>query len=975
MTVIANSTFLDAFGDKEATAQQFAALTSSSSLAIAQSVLGQLYAENGVPASVSVAPNADMITVGLVLNRANDPTTLLESSWAVREAGLANQSAVFATYGALPTTFGATLAATEAAIGPGGAASFQAASDAGYISSAADRTIWLTLNATQFSNLFGTQLLEVNAPGLGYTQLAWGGDLNLAPAIAANVGGLWFENGAAISNPAVLNLHGVTLAAGPLGIGNSSTSPVSATPAAIAANYNFPLGNGGATGPIALVETDVPSQAALFTALNQYRVALGLSPMSPAQFQVLSGSNDPGTPNGEITLDVSVLASAAPNSTQLLYSFGDGSPYNAYQQAFFDFTHNPAVVSSSYGSGGQPTADSPFQWAFQQLFVDAALRNISVMIAAGDQGSSGAIANGVANAFNSQSPLWALAVGGTSIANLHSALADPTLSNLVGLALQDDPATVFSLVASGLTTLPTHLVNAASPAPAAVLTSLFESVWESLVLQPSSHGLSAPFGANETGSGGVATSLPVPFYQSEFGLDPTGSTGSGRGVPDVSALSFGDTFYAALNPGHVTNPSTGLFANSGGTSAATPLWAALTSEFNVVFHDQGLPNLGFYNDLLYTAAAVAPGSFNDTLLGNNINSFFQSLSPTGYFDPATGTYMVPTGDGFSAAPGFDLASGLGTPNGMLLARALTDIAHSQMFFESVPDMVNSNGHGGWTSGADQTLLFETMAPGGANVGLNVGPDAFGFFSAPSGSFAWTSQLAEQSLQPDFDPALVIMFDKQAQGGLLQEHVSSGAGLIVSINGAAGQAVQADLTGPFGLADFFSSSGAVRAARPVAIAETADGGSNETAIVRVRQDGQDNLSLTFYRVDDLSGTINGLHPGDAGYQAAVQARAYQLSSGATSLGGPGYGNYEQADLMHVNAGDLIAMQLTNNTHGNTYSAFAQANETVNGQHVGHLWNYGLNTWGWEDTFGGGDHDYNDMVVQLDFTSASGHGFLV
>ena len=393
-------------------------------------MLGQLYASNGVPASVSVAPSADMITVGLVLNRANDPTALLESSWGVREAALANQSAVFATYGALPTTFGATLAATEAAIGPGGAASFQAASDAGYISSAADRTIWLTLNATQFGNLFGTQLLSVavHTPLGNYTQLAWGGDLNLAPAIAANVGGLWFENGAAITNPAVLDSHGVTLPAGPLGIGNSSTSVVSATPAAIAANYDFPLGNGGATGPIALVETNVPSQAALFAALNQYRVALGEAPMSPAQFQVLSGSNGPGTPNGEITLDVSVLASAAPNSTQLLYSFGEGSPYNAYQQAFFDFTHNPAVVSSSYGSGGQPTANSPFQWAFQQLFVDAALRNISVMIAAGDQGSSGAIANGVANAFNSQSPLWALAVGGTSIANLHSALADPTLS-------------------------------------------------------------------------------------------------------------------------------------------------------------------------------------------------------------------------------------------------------------------------------------------------------------------------------------------------------------------------------------------------------------------------------------------------------------------------------------------------------------------------------------------------------------------
>ena len=65
-----------------------------------------------------------------------------------------------------------------------------------------------------------------------------------------------------------------------------------------------------------------------------------------------------------------------------------------------------------------------------------------------------------------------------------------------------------------------------------------------------------------------------------------------------------------------------------------------------------------------------------------------------------------------------------------------------------------------------------------------------------------------------------------------------------------------------------------------------------AIVRLRQDGQDNLSLTFYRVDDLSGAINGLHPGDAGYQAALQARAYQMTSGGTSIDGPGYGNYEQ-----------------------------------------------------------------------------------
>ena len=50
------------------------------------------------------------------------------------------------------------------------------------------------------------------------------------------------------------------------------------------------------------------------------------------------------------------------------------------------------------------------------------------------------------------------------------------------------------------------------------------------------------------------------------------------------------------------------------------------------------------------------------------------------------------------------------------------------------------------------------------------------------------------------------------------------------------------------------------------------------------------------------------------------------------------------MQHVNAGDLVAMQ---------------AHETPGG---------------WEDLRGGGDRDYNDFVVQIDFTSAAGHGWL-
>jgi len=81
------------------------------------------------------------------------------------------------------------------------------------------------------------------------------------------------------------------------------------------------------------------------------------------------------------------------------------------------------------------------------------------------------------------------------------------------------------------------------------------------------------------------------------------------------------------------------------------------------------------------------------------------------------------------------------------------------------------------------------------------------------------------------------------------------------------------------------------------------------------------------------------------------------------------------LKNIDAGDIVALKLVDTTQGMTYWAFSHANEMVNGQNVGHIWNYGLNTWDWEDTYRGGDHDYNDVVVNLDFTSAFGQAWLV
>jgi len=191
-----------------------------------------------------------------------------------------------------------------------------------------------------------------------------------------------------------------------------------------------------------------------------------------------------------------------------------------------------------------------------------------------------------------------------------------------------------------------------------------------------------------------------------------------------------------------------------------------------------------------------------------------------------------------------------------------------------------------------------------------------------------------------------------------------------------QSVQGALTNPFGFANFTQADvGTVRVARPVAVAETANAADDFETIVRLRDDGRANVKVTFYRVDDLNGTIDDVAPGEANYAALAQSRAYISAGGSTAIGNPSKGNFDQTTLTGVDSGNFVAMWLENETRDKTFWAFSQGNEVIDGQHVGHLWNYGLNTWGWEESFGGGDRDYNDLVVQLDFVSKAGHGYLV
>ncbi|HYA54284.1 MAG TPA: S53 family peptidase, partial [Thermoplasmata archaeon] len=136
-------------------------------------------------------------------------------------------------------------------------------------------------------------------------------------------------------------------------------------------------------------------------------------------------------------------------------------------------------------------------------------------------------------------------------------------------------------------------------------------------------------GEGATG-GGVSEDFAKPTYQSGVTVPAAPNGYDGRGVPDVSANADPDTGYAVFVDGAP--------AVIGGTSAVAPLWAALVARLG-----QGLGKpLGFANPLLYGPAEAA--TFREITSGNN--------------------------DGYTAGPGWNPCTGLGSPQGSRLLAAL-----------------------------------------------------------------------------------------------------------------------------------------------------------------------------------------------------------------------------------------------------------------------------------------------------------------
>jgi len=229
-----------------------------------------------------------------------------------------------------------------------------------------------------------------------------------------------------------------------------------------------------------------------------------------------------------------------------------------------------------------------------------------------------------------------------SILNLRSAFVNGHAHKVAMLAgTSDTGATDYQLNLQDLYTFPVTAWPATDPLVTAIGGTMLNLDEQGNRLAPDVVWNDG-FGA---GGGGLSTVFNRPDFQAHL----ASVVGHARGVPDISGSAAVDgavdtyyTFTRPNSPWHLV----------GGVSEATPEFAGV-----VALADQA--NGGRLNDLNKSLYRLGYGQgLVDVTQGNNTVTFQNTDG---------NTYTV---QGFSAAPGYDLASGLGTFDGAKLVTAL-----------------------------------------------------------------------------------------------------------------------------------------------------------------------------------------------------------------------------------------------------------------------------------------------------------------
>ncbi|KAM3490859.1 hypothetical protein MY3957_005835 [Beauveria namnaoensis] len=174
--------------------------------------------------------------------------------------------------------------------------------------------------------------------------------------------------------------------------------------------------------------------------------------------------------------------------------------------------------------------------------------------------------------------------------------------------------------------------------------------------------------ASDFSGGGFSEHFARPAYQdgevdaylAKHGAEWNGLyNADGRGIPDVAALGHDYHVY-----------SHGKVESADGTSASTPVLAAMVAVLNSLRAQKGKPTMGFLNTWLYRASRFAFDEYASIFFPPSVPSptNLAGSITTGKTSGCPGTSYAGLdspkveGAGWPADSGWDAATGLGTPN-------------------------------------------------------------------------------------------------------------------------------------------------------------------------------------------------------------------------------------------------------------------------------------------------------------------------
>ena len=434
-----------------------------------------------------------------------------------------------------------------------------------------------------------------------------------------------------------------------------------------------PLWNAGYDGTgqsIAVVgETDIK-----LSDVAAFRATFGLPVNNPT---VIVNGQDPGILPGDETesdLDVEWAGAVAKGATvDFVTSASTSASDGVTLSAEYIVQHATApVVSLSYGlCEAQASTGNSF---YGSLWQQAAAEGMAVFVAGGDSGSAGCDA------------------------------ANSTMPASQGFGVNGLASTPYNVAVGGTefndTAFPSLYWNASNNAQlASAIGYIPEMVWNE-----SSYATGLSGNDLFAGGGGASSVWPRPAWQAAPGVP----IGTARLLPDVSLTAAG-------HDGYLIEQEGGLYL-VGGTSASAPSFAALMAILNQYAH----ATIGNPNSKLYALASSAPSVFHDVTMGSN-------AVPCQGGSPACSTSAPSTNvgemTGYYAAPGYDLATGLGSVDATALAAnwssapaapVIVSLSPNPMTAASASQNLTVNG-AGFAAGSGLTVTVGPVAYQGSSV--------------------------------------------------------------------------------------------------------------------------------------------------------------------------------------------------------------------------------------------------------------------